>query len=1180
MNLQSLQKLTSRYGVRATGPVRWKHFLGHFMRPVSEEESTRLHMDRTSEPPAPNKDDMNLQDIYPRLKEIFHLLDTKTDDSITRADLRHLLQRSGGTQPNNPQPRLSYSQITEVLNVLDPGHTGFVQFSTLETLDPNTTFVSTGNYQALVSLANTAEPGETKDTASNSEEQKPPDEKHSTQWADKVSLASASWRTVENVLLDKLYEQLSSVLEALKLSDPQRTGYIKKEDLKKVLNRFGASISDADFNKLCESSCRPGSSSTLVSYSDFLTNLGVSLTDEVHPVSPCCSHMRNHHTERPSPQLTVQSVRGLPSPSSPPVSPDAHSVLDVVFKRMRLRLEQRNSSLTDRIQVITQSSDGTLTEADVRKILEDGWVILDDNSFNKFTELLGLIDGQIERSVFLAKYEEVAARARSQSWEVQDDKDQVKVLLTSAEQCMAAMKTRIKKLFGDNLTAFRLMDKKRRGIVDSHDFKALYSRLGFFCSEDEYERLLDLIGLQPGGNLNFTEFVEAVENSGKRKRGTPAAFVQEQLHQLLASEARNKWASVSKTLCKFDTEGQAWIHKGSLRGLLFTYALPISPDEFQQLWLRYDPEGRGCVSVCDFLEKLGFHHDGETRPQSQNVNQQDSARPVSSDASSLEHIEQILQENYKGFSNALTHLGTRRDGTVTVKDLLNLLQTYNCSIQREQLVNHLHRFKVAMDDDCLRLSYMDFLSAFDHKVEKKPDPPPASPNAMHPIESLESLSPARALERMQELVSASAPYLYKAFSAFDQSETGTVRALDFRKILENFCARLSDKQYKHMLTKLELNCESCTVNWKNFLNNFQSQRQLISEKCLSRTSQRSPKTRTPDPQTRSCGTIEVWNEISKTITDLDGITISKEQFRQLCERHCLGLTNDQLECVWNQMPVNEQGQLQHKEFVKCFGALGRTPHTGAGSLTNSNPPPSSESRETGSATKPCCQNTTGALLQRTKSAPQSTPRRPPSLGRPGTGNPLASVERRLRMAVQRCWKEIQRSCSKKDPQQEGQISAISFLEILHSLNIVLTWEQLDHLALKFDIMNNSQVSYKNFLHHFLLNLRPEENKKAFERRKLPRLSSQMSQGVLSTDFVEVMLRMYEAVRSSWTSIRRSFLASDRNRMGSVSVQVFRKVLLHFGVNLSEEEFFHLTSYFDASTTGKICYNSFLWAFLH
>lgn len=170
-----------------------------------------------------------------------------------------------------------------------------------------------------------------------------------------------------------------------------------------------------------------------------------------------------------------------------------------------------------------------------------------------------------------------------------------------------------------------------------------------------------------------------------------------------------------------------------------------------------------------------------------------------------------------------------------------------------------------MDENCERLSYMDFLSAFDQKAEKKSEPPPSSPDAVRQIESLDGLSPRMALARMRELVTASAPNLYKvkpkttqfsflhssvslsadhlsatpsvlqAFLAFDQSKTGMVKALEFRQVLNNFCARLPDKQYRYMLTKLELDCESCTINWKDFLNKFESQDTLVREACLQDT---------------------------------------------------------------------------------------------------------------------------------------------------------------------------------------------------------------------------------------------------------------------------------------------------------------------------------------------------------
>jgi len=69
------------------------------------------------------------------------------------------------------------------------------------------------------------------------------------------------------------------------------------------------------------------------------------------------------------------------------------------------------------------------------------------------------------------------------------------------------------------------MDRKRKQVVDHLDFEVLYSSLGLSCSEAEYQRLLDLIGLHPGANLNSAEFVDVVENHGKRTQGTRSACV-------------------------------------------------------------------------------------------------------------------------------------------------------------------------------------------------------------------------------------------------------------------------------------------------------------------------------------------------------------------------------------------------------------------------------------------------------------------------------------------------------------------------------------------------------------------------------------------------------------------------------------------------------------------------------
>ncbi|XP_032361690.1 EF-hand calcium-binding domain-containing protein 6 [Etheostoma spectabile] len=133
MNPHSFQKLTNHYGVRATGPVRWKHFLGHFKSPVKDEGDPNLPTDRALEQPVLEEEHLDVQDVHPRLKEISHLLGTKEAGWLNRADLRHLLERPGGTQAQ------TQSQITELHNALDPEHTGVIQLASLEKLNPSIT---------------------------------------------------------------------------------------------------------------------------------------------------------------------------------------------------------------------------------------------------------------------------------------------------------------------------------------------------------------------------------------------------------------------------------------------------------------------------------------------------------------------------------------------------------------------------------------------------------------------------------------------------------------------------------------------------------------------------------------------------------------------------------------------------------------------------------------------------------------------------------------------------------------------------------------------------------------------------------------------------------------------------------------------------------------------------------
>ncbi|XP_029597910.1 EF-hand calcium-binding domain-containing protein 6 [Salmo trutta] len=1186
MSLSTFQSLTCRFGVRATGPVKWKQFLGQFQGPVTEEDSTTPQTDRVPELPDAEEGHRSLTEFYPILKRAFKQLDRGRIGRITRADLRQALEVprynlrgpqsswSSRREPHTPRPRLSPAQVRELLILLDPEHTGVITQPSLELLKPRRVHSSLGR--------------ETLHTPTGG-------------WKEEVMEDAAQ---VKGLLRDKLSDQIGPMLEALGDCDPRQTGSVRHEDLRRIIQCYGLPLSHTHFNKLCEAGLHPGS--CRVRYRQFLRALGLP-TGETQTGTI-------HYPRKGSGRLNYQSQNALVnnkpvrSPSATVGGPTVHMVENIMFSKLKERLDHRHVTLDDHIRETARSSDGMLSLSDLKKILDDSCITLDEKQFRKLKVSLGFKDGKMSCSAFLDKYDENQAREQNQASGGNRSNLRAKPRLLTAEDCLGVIKERIENIHGDILSAFRVMDKNCDSVVDRHDFRELYDSLGLVTKEREYQRLLQLLGLQPGSNLNYPEFFTLVQSSGKtRRQNFKPANGPDQLHDHLVSNARHRWTDMSKVICRFDEDGQGLVFKKDLRSLLYTYDLPISPDEFEELWARYDGEGCGYLTCAAFLEKLGVdpqevghaRKDADTTPR--------DGLPA---GATLQDVERVVQGNCEGLSSALTRLDKKREGLVRVEDLKSLLQRYNCPLHRHQLTHLLHTLKVPMDSEDRTLSYVDFLKAFDHVTGKGCEHPPRPRGSPDPAESLEWLSPERAAGRIRELVTASMDILHKAFSAFDRSGNGTVTPLEFRRVLDHFCACLSDPQFRFLLDRMKLNWENHTVYWRDFLNQFNLCNLDVCDWTPEDWSDRVGKAGLPaQPQPLPISEEVVsacLYTITKEIVDLDHThndTISKEDFRMMCDRHFMRLTCDQFERVWEKLPVNVLGDLEYREFLKhARGTVGirdkTTDPVDISPLKSASPPspglidmmssspPSLGAIDRMSSSPPALQRpkTTGSNLQRSKSevGVSSRARRPSTAGGERE-SPLVDceeVERRLKGEVQRCWRDIQRRCREEDRERDGEISTRCFLDILQSLNVSVTQKELDRLAVKFDTKDSGRVSYPDFLRYFLLNFKPPAVRQPFERPKLPLPTTPMSGGVLSRQCVEAMLRLYDPVQQFWRSLRQNFVTFDHNRSGKISIKEFRKVLRQFRVNLSEEEFFHLTSFFDKNTTGKISYNDFLRGFLH
>jgi len=190
------------------------------------------------------------------------------------------------------------------------------------------------------------------------------------------------------------------------------------------------------------------------------------------------------------------------------------------------------------------------------------------------------------------------------------------------------------------------------------------------------------------------------------------------------------------------------------------------------------------------------------------------------------------------------------------------------------------------------------------------------------------------------------------------------------------------------------------------------------------------------------------------------------------------------------------------------------------------------------------------------------------------------AENKLKEKIHRHWKDIQRQCRALDD-GTGTISQSDFQYICDRNNLGLSEDDMSKLMTKYDLKNNNSFSYTEFLKHFVLNMKQQPDvESAGPRKKL--LSTRPSQpkpGVRSSQYEDAMLRIQGCVQKNWKDMRREFRTHDSKGSGTVTSNEFRQVLRNNNANLSEDEFFHITTFYDKNTNGHIGYNEFIKSIL-
>ncbi|GAA6101273.1 EF-hand calcium-binding domain-containing protein 6 [Tachysurus ichikawai] len=1134
INHSSFLGLLKRFGVNTEEPLQWRKFIALFreevqMLPAVKDAGPAASKISSIEEVLPKLREQILE-MFPHLQRAFLEFDENRTGLVSQGDLRRLLESLTFTLTDE-----QFRGLTDLLHV------------------PQTGSIS---YQHILDFFQKERQAEVVQEQISKSTEKP---EALTQPTAQSPSATASWPVVEGVLKDQLSEHYASLISSLSKTDPTQSCTVPPEELRKLFQQYGVPLSDSHFNKLCE----PFMESGAVNYNLLLMSLGMPIRNgKTKSVKGLSLIERNESANK----ADVESVK-------------KQAVVDVVLKKLRDRLQMRGLTLHQCLMDTSRSSALVLYLRDFQKILDDCRISLQAPQFQTLIQSLGFLNGPISFSDFIDKYEGALAKDNNE----ETISNNIKAgSFMSAEDCLNQLEERIKEHHNDVLTAFRLMDRNRDGLVNYNDFRVLFDSLRFVTKEKEYQRLLELLGFKPGSTINYVEFYNRIRSDSKTRANLITSMTADQLldraceqvHAYLVATAHTRGSELSKAFNQYGEDNESKITKNELRQILYKYYLPISPREFEKIWERYDDDGKGYVTQTEFLNKLNITpHESTQSPVAKTIYRTTSQNLLTE--TELNNLKECLLLSFEDVHQSLVELDKRGDGHVSIMDLLVLLQTHGFEIDDHQLLGLINNLGL----DVCKLSYYDFLNriAGPRVSCKSGMASPVSPSMISSVteDSVKILSPDRALQKVRELVTNSLDTLSKAFTAFDKTRNGKIAQAEFRRVLDHFCIKLSDVQYRHLLAKLSIKEEESKVDWKQFLHIFNLHNQETSEEWLEKIN----KVRFPN-QTSLLSINDILGRIqevvsariytiTKEMVDLDyaGVNmISKVDFRTICDHHFMRLTDKQFEALWKMLPTNTFGNLDYHKFLKKFSRKPVDKESTRGS-------PSSNPLESSPVAIPQCPKT-APCISKSLSPVQL---RPSSAvcGQATVQTLLNSeaVERRLRSQIRSCWHEVQRKCREADTGSNGEIDVETFLGILQDFHISLTHAQFEQLSQKYNIRSKERLSYPGFLQHFVLTLKPQTT--TFSRRRKLRIPSTMSSEPLSKQCMDTLLRLCPSVQLYWRTMKQAFISCDKKRTGKISLQDFRKVLRQYNIDLSEEDVFRLTSCFDKNISGQIPYIEFL-----
>nr|XP_022292188.1 EF-hand calcium-binding domain-containing protein 6-like isoform X2 [Crassostrea virginica] len=1197
MSDQLFRQMMERCGVKGTGKISWEQFLDKFQDPQGGGNGQTIPMRpnhkffpiREGIQVVPTDDIWKLlykhvQSHYPSLKQAFLQIDATRKGRITRTELRNVIEKFAF--------RLDNEQFKQLMLKLDPYHTNSISYH---------------DFLKLFEETDTPEGHKWLNSVHRFNETPKP--------------AIMAWETIEEILREKITEYWKPVSAAIAAADSRGDGYVSVPKMKSIIDNCVLPVSEDHFKSMV-SRCQD-CPNNLINYVEFLEMLNV----DVRPgdLIGLSSQIQQSSEEREAIRVKNHIVRATRVNRRAQNRTNTMTA-DEVITRLKDRMSQHKVQIRQAFLSFDKTGKGRVNKKNFREVLGSFGILMTDEQFKELVERVGFINGYLQYSDFVMAFEDPRAQGpgdeilrvgnhrvnpiRGDEWGM------------TADEVEAKLHSKLRENFANLRAAFYKFDEDHNGLINKANFRRILDSFMCIISDNEFEELCKRMGITNSTKISYEEFLQRFEvrdtveghkwlNSVHRYNSThpTPAMTAEGAHEALKQKCHRQWKDLAQAFTQIDAIGtKGVLRRRELRDLLFKMVIPMGPEEFKRLWAFYDEDGKGYINYQDFLDKLGASefapadaqgtsadiidnshqtivtHNEDQLAKQQRMTKHQAIKVAFMNAEQVERqLRDKIRDSFKDTYDAFRKYDTQKKGSLSVNDVQKVLTDLHFFMDDEQFFRLMD--KIGLGTKGSRLNYEEFLRAFeDGRKEHYQRPLPEVR-----IEECGALSPQEAETKLRQMIETQGDVLGKAFASFDKSQSNLISVTDFRRVLDIFAFKLTEPQWRHLQSRLQMVDKS--INYVLFLENYAMSDQEDAEKWLTALQKQmrdQAQTLMPidEVQERVREAVHAhFYTLANLFKEIDYANIgviSKEDFRDVMDKNVMRFTDEQFDKVWASLPVNDFGNLDYKEFLRRFSSSMELPPTQRPASTMNGRPGTQMS---------------GRRLQSRAVSRSYTQM---EFGRPGSrisraqsrmSTPLINAEgaeARIKNRIFRNWKEIQRSCRNCDKNNTGTIQIQELRDILVRNGITMPDDEFLDLMTKYDLREDGSFAYVDFLRHFILNLKPQDDGNLLSRRRVPQgrvsvpmfsIQFKVSAGHTSTHFYDAMIRLRECVMQNWKEMRRLFRSMDRDNQGAISSLDFRHVLRQFSVNLEEDEFFHLLSYYDKNLNGMIAYNDFIKAYL-